>query len=79
MAAEFRHMVDYGMTPLQAIGSATRVGAELLGRGADLGTVEPGRLADLVAVAGDPLADVSELQRVRLVMKGGVVVRQDLR
>ena len=77
MARELKLMVDYGMTPLQAVESATRVGAELLDRGQDFGTVEPGRFADLVAVAGDPLKDVTELERVRFVMKAGVVVRAD--
>jgi imidazolonepropionase-like amidohydrolase len=76
MAREFTYMVRYGMTPLQAIESATRVGAELLGREADLGTVEAGKLADVVAVAGDPLRDVAELEKVTFVMKGGQVVRQ---
>lgn len=77
MAREFRHMVDYGMTPLQALESATRVGAELLDRSQDFGTVEVGRFADLIAVAGDPLKDIGELERVRFVMKGGAVVRRD--
>jgi imidazolonepropionase-like amidohydrolase len=76
-ARELTYMVRYGMTPQQAIESATRVGAELLGREADLGTVEPGRFADIIAVAGDPLKDVSELERVRFVMKGGQTVRWD--
>ena len=74
-ARELTYMVRYGMTPRQAIESATRVGAELLGKGDDLGTLEPGRLADLIAVAGDPLQDVSELERVRFVMKGGRVFK----
>jgi imidazolonepropionase-like amidohydrolase len=69
--------VRYGMTPLQAIASATRVGAELLGREADIGTVEAGRFADIIAVAGDPLQDIAELERVRFVMKGGQTVRWD--
>jgi imidazolonepropionase-like amidohydrolase len=76
MAREFTYMVRYGMTPLQAIESATRVGAELLGREADQGTVEAGKLADIVAVAGDPLRDVAELEKVTFVMKGGQVVKQ---
>jgi imidazolonepropionase-like amidohydrolase len=76
-AREFTYMVRYGMTPLQAIESATRVGAELLGKERDFGTVEPGRFADLIAVAGNPLQDISELERVRFVMKGGRTVKWD--
>jgi imidazolonepropionase-like amidohydrolase len=76
-ARELSYMVRYGMTPLQAIESATRVGAELLGREADIGTVEAGRFADIIAVAGDPLQDIAELERVQFVMKGGQTVRGD--
>ncbi len=74
-AKEFSYMVRYGMTPMQAIRSATVVAAELLQAEADLGAIEPGKYADLVAVAGDPLADIAELERVTFVMKNGVVVR----
>jgi imidazolonepropionase-like amidohydrolase len=66
-----------GMTPMQAIQAATRVGAELLGWQERIGSVEPGKLADLVAVPGDPLADLSELRRPRFVMLGGKVVRRE--
>ncbi len=76
-AKEFSYMVRYGMTPMQAIQSATSVAAALLGQEGNLGSVEPGRYADVVAVKGDPLADVSELERVTFVMKGGVVYKQD--
>jgi len=62
---------------MQAIESATRVGAELLGREADIGTVEAGRYADIIAVSGDPLKDIAELERVQFVMKGGQTVRWD--
>jgi imidazolonepropionase-like amidohydrolase len=72
-------MVRYGMTPLQAIKSATSLGAELLGQQANIGSVAAGRFADLIAVSGDPLADISELERVRFVMKGGVVYKDDMR
>lgn len=74
MAREIGYMVRYGMTPMQAIESATRVAAELLGRD-DLGTLAPGKLADVIAVSGDPLADVSALEKVDFVMKGGVVYK----
>jgi imidazolonepropionase-like amidohydrolase len=74
-AREFDYMIRYGMTPMQAIRSATSVAARLLGREQDLGTVVAGRLADLVAVEGDPVSDPSSLMRVRWVMKDGVVVR----
>src|SRR5882672_5910424 len=66
-AREFAYMVRYGMTPLQAIHSATSVAAALLGQEADLGSVEAGRYADIVAVKGDPLADITELERVSFV------------
>jgi imidazolonepropionase-like amidohydrolase len=76
-AKEFSYMVRYGMTPMQAIQSATSVAAALLGEQDRIGTLEAGKLADIVAVAGDPLKDVSELERVRFVMKGGAVVKRD--
>ena len=72
-AKEFAYYVQYGMTPLQAIRSATSLAAELLGEQGRLGAIAPGMYADLVAVAGDPLRDVTELERVRFVMKGGAV------
>src|SRR5437667_1702079 len=70
-AKEFEYYVQYGMTPMQAIKSGTSLAAELLGQ-PDLGAVTPGAYADLVAVQGDPLKDITELERVRFVMKGGV-------
>jgi imidazolonepropionase-like amidohydrolase len=70
-AKEFEYYVQYGMTPMQAIKSGTSLAAELLGQ-RDLGAVVPGAYADLVAVAGDPLKDIAELERVRFVMKAGV-------
>jgi len=72
-AGEFKFMTDYGMTPMQAIQSATARAGELLNASADVGTVQAGRFADLIAVSGDPLADITELQRVVWVMKGGIV------
>lgn len=74
-ARELGYMVRYGMTPMQAIRSATTVAARLLDQSANLGAVAQGRWADIIAVAGDPLADIGELERVRFVMKGGVVYR----
>jgi imidazolonepropionase-like amidohydrolase len=74
-AKEFAYMVRYGMTPMAAIKSATSVAARLLGQETQFGIIEPGRLADIVAVARDPIADITELERVTFVMKGGVVYR----
>lgn len=75
-AKQFAVMVRYGMTPLQAIQSATVNASQALGR-EDVGVVEANRWADLIAVAGDPTQDVTLLERVPFVMKGGVVVKQD--
>ncbi|HVH09929.1 MAG TPA: amidohydrolase family protein [Gemmatimonadales bacterium] len=70
-AKEFGYYVQYGMTPMQAIKAGTSLAADLLGQ-RDLGVVASGAYADLVAVAGDPLKDVTELEHVRFVMKAGV-------
>jgi imidazolonepropionase-like amidohydrolase len=74
---EFATMVEYGMTPLQAIRSATSVAAENIGWGDRVGSIEKGKYADLIAVAGNPASDVTELERVKFVMKGGQVFRND--
>ena len=74
-AKQFAKEVEWGMTPLQAIRSATVDAAQLLGWSDRVGTLAPGHYADMVAVAGDPLADVSVLEHVGFVMKGGRVVR----
>lgn len=74
-AQELAIMVEYGMTPMQAIRSATSVAARLLDQGENLGALAAGHSADLIAVRGDPLRDITELQRVAFVMKGGVVYR----
>lgn len=73
-AQEFALMVAGGMTPMQAIRAATLRGAELLGIEDELGTIEPGKIADLVAVAGDPLEDVTRLEHMAFVMKAGAIV-----
>ncbi|QUT04879.1 amidohydrolase family protein [Sphingobium phenoxybenzoativorans] len=74
-ARQFKYMVRYGMTPMQAIQAATVVAADLLEWSADVGAIAPGRYADMIAVAADPLADVGALEHVDHVMKGGEVVR----
>ena len=76
IAQEFSREVEFGMTPMQAIQSATSRAAELLGKRGELGVVAPGAYADLIAVAGDPLADVNALKTVQFVMKDGVVFKQ---
>jgi len=70
---QFAYMVDWGMTPLQAIQASTLGNADLFGTSADTGTLEPGKYADIIAVDGNPLEDVRELESVDFVMKGGVV------
>lgn len=74
-AKQFAYMVRYGMTPMQAIQSATIRAAELLGKEGELGSLAPGRFADLVAVAGDPLSDVTSLENITHVVKDGKTVR----
>jgi imidazolonepropionase-like amidohydrolase len=78
-AAEFSYLVKYGMTPVQAIQTATTVAAEMMGWQDRLGSIEKGKFADVVAVTGDPLKDITELERIRFVMKGGQVIRNDLK
>jgi len=80
-AGELACLVKAGMTPMQALQAATGWAAECLGREADLGTVEPGKLADLIVVAGDPLADIGALQdvdKIKLVLKGGEIAADRL-
>jgi imidazolonepropionase-like amidohydrolase len=76
MAKEFPYMVQFGMTPMQAIQSATSRAAEMLGMKGQLGVIAPGALADVVAVSGDPLKDVKVLEKVIFVMKDGQVFRE---
>jgi imidazolonepropionase-like amidohydrolase len=74
-AKQFYYMVKFGMTPAQAIRAATSSAADLIGRAQDVGTIEPGKFADIIAVDSDPLADVRVLEHVDFVMKGGVVYK----
>ena len=76
-AREFQYYVDYGMSPMEAIQTGTVRAAEVLGWSDKLGTVEPGKWADIVAVSGDPLKDIKELQKVKFVMKAGVVYKYE--
>jgi imidazolonepropionase-like amidohydrolase len=72
---QFAYFVKWGVSPVQALRAATTIAADLIGWSADVGAVEPGKFADLVAVAGDPIADITEMSRVIFVMKGGQVIR----
>jgi imidazolonepropionase-like amidohydrolase len=78
-ALDFEMLVKHGgLSPARAIQSGTIVNAEVMGWQDQIGSIEKGKYADLVAVSGDPLADITELQRVGFVMKGGKVIRNDL-
>jgi imidazolonepropionase-like amidohydrolase len=74
-AVEFPYMIKYGMTPIQAVRSATTTAAEMLGMQNDVGSIAAGKYADLVAVKGDPLADITLLQKIDFVMKGGEIYK----
>src|SRR5882762_4716547 len=76
-AHEFAVMVKLGLTPLEAITAATVNAADLLGWSGKVGSLEPGAWADIIAVDGDPLKDVTTLERVKFVMKGGEVIRNE--
>jgi imidazolonepropionase-like amidohydrolase len=78
-ALDFIWLVNHGMTPVAAIQSATVTDAEMLGWQDRIGSVEKGKFADIIAVSGDPLKDISELQRVKFVMKGGQVIKNELK
>jgi imidazolonepropionase-like amidohydrolase len=78
-ARDFRYLVELGLTPMQAIQSATTGAAELLGRSQSLGSIQPGKFADIVAVSGDPLEDIAVLEKISFVMKGGVVIKDQLK
>src|SRR5208283_4362997 len=75
-ARQFAFMVKYGMTPMQAIQAATTSAADLLGRSKEIGSIKPGKYADVIAVNGDPLENVSVLENVQFVMKDGWVYKQ---
>jgi imidazolonepropionase-like amidohydrolase len=76
-ALEFEALVRRGMSPARAIQSGTVINAEVMGWQDQIGSIEKGKYADLVAVSGDPLADITELQRVKFVMKGGKVIKNE--
>jgi imidazolonepropionase-like amidohydrolase len=76
-ARQFAYMVRYGMTPLEAIRAATTSAAASLGRSQELGSIAPGKFANLIAVAGDPLEDVRRLERVSAVIWKGRLVRPE--
>jgi imidazolonepropionase-like amidohydrolase len=78
-ALDFIWLVNHGMSPVAAIQSATVTDAEMLGWQDRIGSVEKGKFADIIAVSGDPLKDISELQRVKFVMKGGQVIKNELK
>ena len=78
-ALDFEMLVRHGgLTPVRAIQAGTVVNAEVLGWKDRVGSIDKGKYADIIAVSGDPLADITELQRVKFVMKGGRVIRSDI-
>lgn len=78
VGGQFKVMVQYGMTPIDAIRAATRNAAQALARERDIGSLSVGRFADMIAVSGDPLADVRTLEQVDVVIKGGEIVKGGL-
>jgi imidazolonepropionase-like amidohydrolase len=78
-ARQFALMVKYGLSPAQAIRAATSSAADLLGRAADVGRIAPGRYLDIVAVTDDPLKDIRALEKIPFVMKGGAVVKNEVK
>jgi imidazolonepropionase-like amidohydrolase len=77
-AKQFAYMVKYGLTPIEAIQSATVNAADLLGWSDRVGCIEPGKFADLIVVESDPLKDITVLERIKFVMKGGQIVKNEL-
>ncbi len=76
-AKEFEYYAQYGMTPMQAIQSATKNAADLLGKSDLLGSLKAGKYADIIAVSGDPLENIRVLENVKFVMKEGKVYKQE--
>jgi imidazolonepropionase-like amidohydrolase len=74
----FPVFVKWGASPVYTLRMATTVNAEIIRMSDKLGTIEKGKFADMIAVSGDPLQDISEMQRVKFVMKGGEVIKNDL-
>jgi len=79
IAQEFGRMVEFGMSPMEAIRSATVRAAQLLDMQGEIGVIAPGSYADIIAVSGDPLRDISQLEHVGFVMKGGQVYKNELK
>jgi len=79
IAQEFPYMVQYGMSPMDAIRSATTRAGEMLEKSGKIGVVAPGAFADIIAVPGDPLHDIKELVKVEFVMKDGKVFKSELK
>ena len=77
IAQEFPYMVKFGMSPMEAIRSATVSPAEMLGMSGQIGVIAPGAYADVIAVSGDPLKDIGELGQVKFVMHNGQVVKAE--
>jgi imidazolonepropionase-like amidohydrolase len=75
---DFEWLVKHGMTPVEALQSATVVGSEMMDWQDQIGSLEKGNYADIVAIAGDPLKEITEMQRVKFVMKGGKVIKNEL-
>jgi imidazolonepropionase-like amidohydrolase len=75
VSKEFGALVRGGMKPIEALRAATINGAELTGRSKDIGSIEPGKFADIVAVDGDPLSEITVMEKVVFVMKGGEVLK----
>ena len=74
----FPIFVKWGASPVYTLRMATTVNAEIIHKADSLGTIEKGKFADIIAVSGDPLQDITEMQRVKFVMKGGEVIKDDL-